>query len=59
MSIIKVLKATIFYCNNLKLFHSVYFDKIISEKDWGDHPSSPRVLDSFDVPYCYYNYIEA
>jgi hypothetical protein len=41
------------------LFHNVYFDKIISEKDWDDHPSSPRVLDGFDVTYCYYDYIEA
>jgi hypothetical protein len=41
------------------LFHSVYFDKFIFEKDWGDHPSSPRVLANFDIPYCYYDYNEA
>ena len=41
------------------LFHSVYFDKVISEKDWNDHPSSPRVLRDSDIPYCYYDYIEA
>jgi hypothetical protein len=28
-------------------FHSVYFHKIISKKDWGDHPSSPRVLANY------------
>jgi hypothetical protein len=29
------------------LFHSVYFYKIISEKDWEDHPSSPRVIANY------------
>jgi hypothetical protein len=41
------------------LFQSVYFNKVISEKDWGNHHSSPRVLCDFDIPYCYYDYIEA
>jgi hypothetical protein len=51
------------YCKTFEsprlLFHSVYFDKVIYEKDWGDHPSSPRVIANFDIPYCYYDYIEA
>jgi hypothetical protein len=51
------------YCKTSKpprlFFHNVYFHKIISEKDWGDHPSSPRVLANFDIPYCYYDYVEA
>ena len=45
--------------SNRLLFHSVYIDKIILEKDWWDHPFSPRVLANFDIPYCYFDYIEA
>jgi hypothetical protein len=40
------------------LYHSVYFDRVISKKDWGDHPS-PRILHDCDIPYCYYDYTEA
>jgi hypothetical protein len=42
-----------------KLFHSVYFDKVISEKDWRGHPSSLIVFRDFDIHYYYYDYIEA
>ena len=45
--------------SNRLLFHSVYFDKVLSKKDWGDHPSTPKVLANFDVPFSYYDYIEA
>jgi hypothetical protein len=41
------------------LYHSVYFDKIISEKDWGEHPSKTKNLSGFDIPYCYHDYVEA
>jgi hypothetical protein len=41
------------------LFHSLYINKVIFEKDWRDHPSSPRILRDFDIPYCYYDYVEA
>ena len=41
------------------IYHCVYFDKVISEKDWGDHPSSCRSLKGFDIPFSYYDYIDA
>jgi hypothetical protein len=41
------------------IFHNVYIDRVISEKDWGDHPSSPRVLCPCKIPYNYYDYVDA
>ena len=42
------------------IYHSVRFLKVISEKDWGDHPSSFRKLDgNFGVHFNYYDYIDA
>jgi hypothetical protein len=32
---------------------------VLSGKDWGDHPSSSRVLDDSNAPYNYYDYIDA
>jgi hypothetical protein len=50
-----------FYCqsNPSKLiFHHAYIDNILSEKDWGTHPSTPKIL-SDNTPYNYYDYIDA
>jgi hypothetical protein len=41
------------------IFHNVYIDRVISEKDWGDHPSFPRVLCPCKIPYNYYDYVDA
>ena len=41
------------------IYHSVHFCKIISEKDWGGHPSSVRTLNGFKVPFNYYDYVDA
>ena len=41
------------------IFHNVYIDKVLSEKDWGDHPSFTRILDDCNIPYNYYDYIHA
>jgi hypothetical protein len=27
------------------IFHNAYIDRVLSKKDWGDHPSSSKVLD--------------
>jgi hypothetical protein len=40
------------------IFHNAYIDRVLSEKDWGDHPSSSKVLDD-KAPYNYYGYIDA
>jgi hypothetical protein len=40
------------------VYHSVYINRAISEKEWGDHPSF-RSLKGFDIPFCYYDYIDA
>jgi hypothetical protein len=37
------------------LYHSVYFDKLIHLKDWGDHPSKPRMLENSNLSYSYYD----
>jgi hypothetical protein len=42
------------------IFHRIKFFKVISEKEWGGHPSSERELNGkFGVHYNYYDYIEA
>jgi hypothetical protein len=49
------------YCQTIPnkiIFHNAYIDKVLSEKDWGNHPSSPKVL-SDNSPYNYYDYIDA
>ena len=41
------------------IYQSVYINTPISEKDWGDHPSSYRSLKGFDIPFSCYDYIDA
>jgi len=41
------------------LYMSVYFDKVLLLKDWGEHPSQPRVLSNSELSYSYYDYIDA
>jgi hypothetical protein len=42
------------------IFHRIKFFKVISEKEWGGHPSSERELKGkFGVHYNYYDYIKA
>jgi len=41
------------------LYHCVYFDKIIYEKDRSEHPSKTKELPGFDISYYYYDYVEA
>jgi hypothetical protein len=42
------------------IFHSIRFLKVISEKEWGGHPSSLRELNgNFGVHFNYYDYIDA
>jgi hypothetical protein len=41
------------------LYMSVYFDKILLLKDWGEHPSQPRMLANSELSYSYYDYIDA
>jgi hypothetical protein len=40
------------------IFHHAYINNILSEKDWGNHPSIPKFL-SDNSPYNYYDYIDA
>jgi hypothetical protein len=40
------------------IFHHAYIDNVLSEKDWGNHPSTPKIL-SDNSPYNYYDYIDA
>jgi hypothetical protein len=42
------------------IYHSVRFLKVISEKEWGDHPNSLRRLaGDFGVHFNYYDYVDA
>jgi hypothetical protein len=41
------------------IYHNVYINTPIFEKDWGDHPSSCRNLKGFNILFCYYDYIDA
>jgi hypothetical protein len=41
------------------IFHRIKFFKVISEKEWGGHPSTKRELQGFSIKYNYYDYIEA
>ena len=41
------------------IYHSVHLCKIISEKEWGGHPSSLRTLSGFKIPFNYYDYVDA
>jgi hypothetical protein len=41
------------------IYHSVHFCKIISEKEWGGHPSSLQKLEGFQIPFNYYDYVDA
>jgi hypothetical protein len=41
------------------LYMSVYFDKVLLLKDWGEHPSQPRILSNSELSYSYYDYIDA
>jgi hypothetical protein len=41
------------------IYYSVYINTPIFEKDWGDHPSCCRNLKGFNIPFCYYDYIDA
>ncbi|XP_059441423.1 uncharacterized protein LOC132173823 isoform X2 [Corylus avellana] len=41
------------------IYHSIYFKKIIFEKEWGNHPSASRSLNGFNIPCNYYDYIDA
>jgi hypothetical protein len=41
------------------IYHSVYLHKVISEKEWGGHPSSLRTLEGFKIPFSYYDYVDA
>jgi hypothetical protein len=41
------------------IFHRIKFFKVISEKEWGGHPSMEKELHGFSIKYNYYDYIEA
>jgi hypothetical protein len=41
------------------IFHRIKFFKVISEKEWGGHPSIEKELHGFSIKYNYYDYIEA
>jgi hypothetical protein len=41
------------------IFHRIKFFKVISEKEWGFHPSYEKELPGFSIKYNYYDYIEA
>jgi hypothetical protein len=41
------------------IFHNAYIDRVFTEKDWGDHPSSSKNLPDCNAPYNYYDYIDA
>jgi hypothetical protein len=41
------------------LYMSVYFDRVLLLKDWGDHPSQPRMLSNSELSYSYYDYMDA
>jgi hypothetical protein len=41
------------------LYMSVYFDKVLLLKDWGELPSQPRMLANSEMTYSYYEYIDA
>jgi hypothetical protein len=41
------------------IFHNAYIDRVLSEKDWSDHPSSSKILPDCNAPYNYYDYIDA
>ena len=59
----KSLNIKPIYCQTIVpkkiIYHSVYINTPISEKDWGDHPSSYRSLKGFDILFSYYDYIDA
>jgi hypothetical protein len=40
-------------------YMSVYFDKVLLLKDWGEHPSQPRMLLNSELSYSYYDYMDA
>jgi hypothetical protein len=41
------------------IYSSVHFHKVIFEKEWGGHPSSLRTLEGFQIPFSYYDYVDA
>jgi hypothetical protein len=42
------------------IYHSIHFLRVLSEKDWGGHPSSLRKLGGdFGINFSYYEYIDA
>jgi hypothetical protein len=42
------------------IYHSVRFLKVISEKEWGDHPFGLRkLIGDFGVHFNYYDYVDA
>ncbi|KAG2667224.1 hypothetical protein I3760_15G103200 [Carya illinoinensis] len=41
------------------LYHSAYISQLITEEDWGAHPSTSKKLIDSDIIYNYYDYIDA
>jgi len=41
------------------LYMSVYLDKVLLLKDWGDHPPQPIMLSNSELSYSYYDYMDA